>query len=585
MIFLGTIGVLAVATSAGAYLTYHGGGAGALDLATLQPPTGVSAVFPNPDVRTVDVSWSAPTEPSGITIAGYYVQSYVGVTPRPACGTSPTSLITTLTCDDTNVPSNTFTYTVTAVFRSWSATSAPSSPVTVPAPLLSSFTLAPSTPTPLAGTSFTVAITAVDQYGEIDTLYSGAECLTFSGAATSPGGFAPSYPDPGACSSGSAVTFVNGVASGANSPQITLFDAQSLTLTATDNPTSVDGTTSLSVLSSQATTFAVANPGTQTVGVAFNDTITALDAYGNTATAYTGAQSLNFSGPSNSPNTSVPTYPSSVTFNAGVGDATGIVLVDAETTTLTATQGALTGTSTSFLVDAGQAMVFTVANPGPQTVGVPFTDTISALDSYGNVATSYAGPQTLVFSGPSNSPDATTPTYPTSVTFSAGEGEATGITLVDAQTTTLTATQGALTGTSTSFVVSAGSATYFAVAVPPAATVDDPFSVTITAFDSYANVASGYDGTANLVPASGDVSPTSVTLVNGTVEFQASLDTPGNQTITATDSVTAAITGESGVIVVSLARPPPTASFTRWDRPPRAPSRSTRTAPTPRAPP
>ena len=353
MIFLGTIGVLAVATSAGAYLTYHGGGAGALDLATLQPPTGVSAVFPNPDVRTVDVSWSAPTEPSGITIAGYYVQSYVGVTPRPACGTSPTSLITTLTCDDTNVPSNTFTYTVTAVFRSWSATSAPSSPVTVPAPLLSSFTLAPSTPTPLAGTSFTVAITAVDQYGEIDTLYSGAECLTFSGAATSPGGFAPSYPDPGACSSGSAVTFVNGVASGANSPQITLFDAQSLTLTATDNPTSVDGTTSLSVLSSQATTFAVANPGTQTVGVAFNDTITALDAYGNTATAYTGAQSLNFSGPSNSPNTSVPTYPSSVTFNAGVGDATGIVLVDAETTTLTATQGALTGTSTSFLVVCG----------------------------------------------------------------------------------------------------------------------------------------------------------------------------------------------------------------------------------------
>jgi hypothetical protein len=551
LLFFGAIGAVGIATGAGAYFSTHEAGTGVADVGALQAPTDVAATFPNPDVRTVNVSWSAPSEPSGITIQGYYVQSYVGATPSPACGTSPTALVTTLTCSDTDVPSNTYTYIVTAVFRSWSAPSAPSGLVTVPAPKLTSFSLDPSTNSPGAGTPFTTALTAMDQYGEVDVAYSGPECVVFSGADASPSGANPQYPASPPCSEGSALTFVDGVASGANSAQITLFDAVSTDLVATDVPTGVNGSTTLDVSPGPLSAFDVANPGTQTAGVAFDDGITAVDTYGNTVTAYTGTQELDFSGPSGSPSGSTPTYPSSVDFFAGVGDIQQITLVDAQTTSLTAIQNTVSGTSTPFVVNAGAAAVFSVANPGDQTAGVAFDDTITALDSFGNVATGFAGPQTIDFSGPSNSPNGSKPSYPSSVDFAAGIGTAQQITLVDAQSTILTASQSSLTGTSTSFVVGPGPANYYAVAVPPAAAVSDPFAVTITAFDQYANVATGYSGTANLVPAAGGISPTSITLQDGTVEFDATLDTPGNQTITATDSTTASITGESGVIVVS----------------------------------
>ena len=553
-IFIGVIGVLGIATSAGAYIASHGTGSGATGISTLNAPIEVLVSLPNSNEPNVSVSWTAPTEPSGITLDGYYVQSNNGSTTYPSCGTSPTSLISTITCNDADVPPGTYTYTVTAVFRSWTATSAPSGPITIAAPQLSSFELTPSTSTPTAGSGFTVGITALDQYGNVYTPYTGPECLTFTGPLNSPNDTPPSYPVPGPCSSGSEVTFVNGIATGPNAAVMILYDAQGVTLTATDNPTSIDGTTDLTVLAGSVTSFDVANPGTQTVGVPFDDSITAVDQYGNTVTAYTGAQDLTFTGPSNSPNSTTPTYPSSVSFADGVGSATGITLVDAETTALTATQDAISGTSTDFLVNAGPASSvtsFDVANPGTQTVGVPFDDSITAVDQYGNTVTAYTGAQDLTFTGPSNSPNSTTPTYPSSVSFADGVGSATGITLVDAETTSLTATQDTVTGTSTNFPVDAGTADYYSIGVPPAATVDVSFPVTITALDSFGNVATSYNGTAGLVAASGEVSPVTVTLSNGTVTFMAALNTPGNQTITATDTLDSSLTQVSGVIVVS----------------------------------
>ena len=53
----------------------------------------------------------------------------------------------------------------------------------------------------------------------------------------------------------------------------------------------------------------MSTPGTQTAGTAFNVTITATDAYGNAATNYAGAQTVTFTGPSNSPNGTAPAYP------------------------------------------------------------------------------------------------------------------------------------------------------------------------------------------------------------------------------------------------------------------------------------
>ena len=43
------------------------------------------------------------------------------------------------------------------------------------------------------------------------------------------------------------------------------------------------------------------NPGGQVAGTSFGLGITAIDAYGNTATGYSGAKAMTFSGPANSP--------------------------------------------------------------------------------------------------------------------------------------------------------------------------------------------------------------------------------------------------------------------------------------------
>ena len=236
--------------------------------------------------------------------------------------------------------------------------------------------------------------------------------------------------------------------------------------------------------------FALSNPGTPTAGMPFNETITALDAGGNTVTSFGGtggqAECLTFTGPHNSPNGTAPTYPgiggcpsgSSVTFTNGVGTAR-ITLSDAETTSLRATAAFITGVWTGFTVNPAGASAFALATPSPGA-GIGFSETVTATDAYGNTATSYGGTgglaECLTFTGPHNSPNGTAPTYPakaacvsgSSVKFTSGIGAAT-MTLYDAQTTTLTATTTTtptLTGTSSSFAVATGALNTLTVANP-----------------------------------------------------------------------------------------------------------------------
>ena len=79
----------------------------------------------------------------------------------------------------------------------------------------------------------------------------------------------------------------------------------------------------------------------------------------------------------------------------------------------------------------------------------------------------FTGAQCVVLSGPANSPNGTAPTYPpaagcasgSSLTFNNGVDNAVPITLTDAQSTTLAATQGLVAGTSANFTVSPAAAT------------------------------------------------------------------------------------------------------------------------------
>ena len=91
-----------------------------------------------------------------------------------------------------------------------------------------------------AGTAFnTVALTAQDAYNNTATGYAnGNHAITWSGASTSPGGNAPSYPT-------STVSFTNGAST--TTLSATLFAAGSNSLTATASSPSLTGSATISV--------------------------------------------------------------------------------------------------------------------------------------------------------------------------------------------------------------------------------------------------------------------------------------------------------------------------------------------------
>ena len=109
-----------------------GTGNGFATVGTLSAPTSVTS---SATYSTVAVGWAGVAPPTGV-LAGYYVTRYAGATPANACGTNPATPATylapgTTTCSDTSVPDGTYTYQVTAVFRTWTSTSAPGNVVTV----------------------------------------------------------------------------------------------------------------------------------------------------------------------------------------------------------------------------------------------------------------------------------------------------------------------------------------------------------------------------------------------------------------------------------------------------------------------
>jgi len=182
---LAGVALALVATMAVAAWLSTGDGNGTVVAATLAPPTAVSG-SQTPGTGNVTVSWTA----SAGTLAptGYYVyRTPTGGPTQPACGTSQASLVTATACTDTGVALDSYTYTVVAVFHSWTSASAPSASVVVGrAAQTVTFTSSPSSPT-----------------------YGGTYTLTATGGASgNPIVFGTST--PGVCTvSGSTASFVH----------------------------------------------------------------------------------------------------------------------------------------------------------------------------------------------------------------------------------------------------------------------------------------------------------------------------------------------------------------------------------------
>ena len=484
---------------------------------------------------TVALSWTPVSAPAGANVT-YYV-TRAGGTVGGGCPSSPAGATTGTSCTDSGLSPGSYSYTVTAIWQSWTSTSA-AAPATVSSGPLTHFVVnAPASAT--AGTPFSVTLTAKDAAGNTVTAYTGAQAITFSGPSNSPNGTAPVYPG--------SVSFSNGV----GTASLTLYDHQSTTLTATQGTVS-GASSSIAVGAGANHQIAASAASPQVAGTAFTVTLTAQDAWGNTPGTLSGSKSVSFSGPASSPKGSAPVYPATASFSAGHATAS-VTLKDAQTTTLTATDttdgfgGVASG---AIVVGPASASSFGVATPATPTAGVAFSETITALDAYGNTATAYTGSKTVAFSGPANSPGGTAPTYPASVTFASGVGSA-SITLYDAQSTTLTATQGTITGVSGSFTVAPNSATQLLFTTQLAGVTAGAWFRTqpvVTAKDAYGNVATGYAKTVTLSiksgtgPAGGVLSGCTSSLAAGVTTFLAcevSLSGAGYQ-LNATDGTLAA---------------------------------------------
>jgi hypothetical protein len=534
--------VLALACVGGALAFFAGGpgtGTASATVGSLATPTIASAT---PGAGTVALSWSTVTPPVGPGVA-YYV-TRAGGTVGGNCPSSPATATSTTSCTDSGLTKGTYTYTVTAVWQSWTATSA-GAQATLGSGALSRFQVtAPSGAT--AGTAFTATITAQDAQGNTVAGYAGAQAIAFSGPANAPSGTPPSYPAP--------VTFTNGV----GNASITLYDAQTTTLTATQG--SLTGTSAnITVTAGANHQISASATSPQTAGSAFTVTLTAQDTWGNPTGNLAGVKNVTFSGPSTSPSNNSPVFPATVTFTAGTATAS-VTLVDAQTTTITAndTTDALAGVATgNIVVNAGAASAFSIPTPGTQTAGAGFNVTLTALDAYGNTVTGYSGAKTIAFTGPAKSPSGASPTYPASVTFTNGAGTA-SVTLVDAQSTTLTATQGTITGTTGTFTVTAGAASSFSVATPTTQTAGTAFNVTVTALDASGNTATGYTG-AHTITFTGPAKspsgasptyPASLGFANGAGTASITLVDAQSTTLTATEGT---ITGTTGTFTVNPA--------------------------------
>jgi hypothetical protein len=258
------------------------------------------------------------------------------------------------------------------------------------------------------------------------TAYTWTSAATFTGSTTITG-----TDTAGNTNTGTALTFVND----------TTGPGTGGALTVNGTPASSGGSTS--------TTTASFTIGTRTD---YSETQSAT-ASGLASSVLTVQSETLSGGTCGAPGSGGP-FPSAVTIT-GTTQPAGIVGGYCYLYTLTGTDNVGNTSSVKTAVKAMDS--FQIGNPGLQAAGSPFTVTITAQFD-GSTDTTYTGTKTIAFSGPGIAPDGTTATYPASVSFSNGVGTTSNITLVKAESTTLTATDGLITGTSASFTVNAGSA-------------------------------------------------------------------------------------------------------------------------------
>jgi hypothetical protein len=514
--------------------------------------TGTGSVPVNP-AAAASLLLSAPastTAGAAFSVTATAVDSY-GNTATGFTGTvhfTSTDGAATLPADYTFAASDAGTHIfsgvtlVTAGSQSLSVTasgvSTGSATVSVSPAAATSLTLAaPATAT--AGAAFSVTLTARDAYGNVATGYTGTVHFTSSdGQATVPGDYTFTASD------GGTHTFSG----------VLLDTAGTQTVTASDSAATLSSSASVNVGAATATHLRAAAPASSTAGAAFDMTLTALDAFNNVATGYTGTVSF----ASSDTTAGLPGNYTFTTSDAGSHTFSGgVTLYHAGTQAVSATDtqtSSITGSAT-VQVGAAAAASFAVTGPAAAAAGTAFDATVTARDAYGNVVTGYTG--TVHFT----SSDAQA-SLPGNYTFTASDAGmhtfSGGVTLDTAGEQTVTATDTAtssLTG-GLSVTVSPAAATHLAVSGPLSATAGTAFTLQVTSLDTFGNVATGYTGTVHFTSSDGNATlPADYTFTatdGGVHTFTATLKTAGTQSLSAADTATGSLSGtQSGISVVA----------------------------------
>lgn len=275
---------LALLVGVPAALGFYGTAGSGYAAATLGTLTAPAAPTATPGAGTVGLSWSSVSPPTGSGTVSYYVQRN-GASAGGNCPTQA-SPSTATSCTDSGLSAGTYSYTVTAVWRSWSATSG-STAATTTGPL-DHFSLAAATTTPTAGAGDNLTITAKDSAGNTVASYDGDQTLTFGGAGTI-GANQPTVTSKTgtavAFGTAETIAFSNGVAtaSGSGNDVMTLYKAETTTVTVSDGT----HTGSLLVAVSPAAAGRIAATGgggqSATAGSTFANPLVATvkDSYGN----------------------------------------------------------------------------------------------------------------------------------------------------------------------------------------------------------------------------------------------------------------------------------------------------------------
>jgi hypothetical protein len=373
------------------------------------------------------------------------------------------------------------------------------------------------------GASVWVQLVASDAQNHFVSDYSGtADLVSSDGSATLP----------------ASVTFQNGHAS----VQMTFATLGQQTVTATDSvDASLTGAASTNVAATAVATHLVLYmPSGATIGTPVTVHVVAEDAQNDLVSNYTGTADLGSSDKS-------ALLPASVTFEHGYASFQVTFATQGQQTVTTTDNinASITGATTANVANPAVATHFVLYLSQGVATGVALTVQVAAEDAENNFVSNYAGTANLTSSDGSAM-------LPATVTFQNGHATF--------QVTFATSGQQTVTAMDTVNATLVGMATtnvaipHFAMSMPSGVTTGAAITVQLRAMDAQNQVMSSYSGTANLASSDAHATfPATVTFQNGRASFQVTFVTPGQQTVTATDSVNASPIGTATTNVAPVA--------------------------------